>query len=534
MSNMTLVEKYASRREEVEATRIPANLAAALDEAADRFGDQTLAVFFDAGESFTFEGLRTSVREMSAVLAGLGIGPGTKVAVLLQNRPEFPITWLALARLGAVMVPANTSLKTEEIAFLVGDAEATHLVGDVTFLDKLDLEQIGIPEENRVIFGGDPGAERSFETLRSGNLPIPEPAEVGLDDLVSIQYTSGTTGLPKGALLTHRYWLTSAVVMLESFDEPPARILSDTPFFYLDPQFEFLMVMLGGRELFVADRPSLSKFMDRIRDHRIDYCAFWENALTLPISEKDSDHSLRWTSTTGLPGNRQRELEDRFQVVSRELYGMTEVGAALMMPWDDDSKVGSGSCGIPMPFREAKIVNPDGLELGPGEVGELLLRGPGLFLGYNKRPDVNKELITDDGWFHTGDLMKRDEDGCYYFIGRMKDMIRRSHENISAVEVEAALEHHEAVSRAAVVPVPDDFRGEEVKAIVLVDEAAFEAPSPEELISFVADRLAKFKVPRYVEFRDELPMTASGKVAKAALKAEKDPLANVYDRESAA
>lgn len=531
--SQTVIEKYANRKREVEATELPVNLGAALDEAIARFPDRTLADFFDAGESLTFAEFGDRVAEMAGILARQGVTQGTKVAVLLRNRPEFPVTWFAIGRLGAVMVPANTSLKTEEIVYLVGDAGATHLVGDQTFLDDLDLAQIRIPLENQVVFG-DPASAQSFENLAAIDGESPEFPEVDLDALIGIQYTSGTTGLPKGAMLTHRYWLTSAVTMLSLFPEAPKRILSDTPFFYLDPQFEFLMALLSGSTIFVADRPSLSRFIERLRDNEIEYCAFWENALTLPPDERDTDHSVRWASTTGLPGDRHRELEERFGVIARELYGMTEVGAALFMPWDNDSKIGSGSCGIPTPFREAKIIDPDGKELGTDEIGELLIRGPGLFLGYYNRPEVNRELITDDGWFHTGDLMKTDEDNCFYFIGRKKDMIRRSHENISAVEVEAALEHHPAIAEAAVVPVPDDFRGEEVKAIILLDEATDEAPEPDEIIAFAAGNLARFKVPRYIEFRTELPRTASGKIAKARLKSEADPLDGVYDGEALA
>lgn len=527
-----MLEGIIEMRRAIEGRELPPNLGAALDSSVAEFGERNLCNFFDSGEELTFSEFGERVERMAVVLRRLGVERGDHVAVLLPNIPEFPIAWMALAKLGAVMVPVNTRLTSEEVAFTVDDADVTFVVIESSLFADLDSALDGIEEQRTLVIGGSSDSPRSFAALSAGieNVDL-EPVEVGLDDMISIQYTSGTTGLPKGAIQTHRYWLTIAISMIGLFDEPPRRILTDTPFFYMDPQFEFLAAMMSGSEVFVAARPSLSRFIERIRDHRIDYCSFWENALSLPPDERDTEHELRWVSTTGLPGARHAELEERFGVVARDLYGMTEIGMGLFLPWEATAMVGSGSCGVPAPFREIKIVDEEMNELGSGEAGELMVRGEGMFLGYYKRPEANAELLTDDGWFHTGDLMTRDDEGFHYFVGRKKDMIRRSHENISAVEVEAILERMPEVREAAVIAVPDDFRGEEVKALLVPAEGIGQADlSPAEVDRFCRLHLAAFKLPRYIEFRESLPKTASGKIAKGKIRKESgDPVAGSFD-----
>jgi crotonobetaine/carnitine-CoA ligase len=211
---------------------------------------------------------------------------------------------------------------------------------------------------------------------------------------------------------------------------------------------------------------------------------------------------------------------------------MTEIGIGTFVAPEDREGALNGSMGITAPFRETKVVDDDGDDVPVGDVGHLCVRGAGILRGYHNRPEANAELFLEHGWFQTGDLARFDPDGYVYYSGRVKDTIRRSGENIAAAEVEAVVVQVEGVTAAAAVPVPDDYRGEEVKVYVVLDEGrTAEGITPALILDWCGQRLAAFKVPRYVEYIDELPMTASGKVSKRHLKDAKDDLrVGSYDR----
>ncbi len=460
--------------------------------------------------------------------------------MILRNVPAFPICWLAIARLGAVMVPINPSYTVDELRFVIEDVSAQHAIADETFADTLTAA--GLPAEGH-LFTVDAMADTYGPYGADGAAPTAMsdadwPA-VGPDDAVGIHYTSGTTGFPKGCVLTHRSWSVAATVLAGVLPRTPRRVLSDAPYFYLDAPLELAFGLLVGAEQYVAQKVSLSKFTGWLADLDIDYCEVWE-ALGDRVFDPAAEGRLReretplMMSTFGLPGDRQAALQTRLNAVVREMFGMTEVGLATLVPYDDDSLVGSGSCGREAPHRETRIVDPDTLrDVPPDVVGELWVRGPGLMVEYFHRPEVNAECFRPGGWFRTGDLARRDANGNHYIAGRLKDMIRRSHENIAANEVEAALDTHPSVAEEAVIGVPDDLRGEEVKAFVVLspgvpatDETAAE------LLDHAAEHLAPFKVPRYVEFIDELPLTPSGRIAKGILR-ERENSADgptTYDR----
>jgi crotonobetaine/carnitine-CoA ligase len=266
--------------------------------------------------------------------------------------------------------------------------------------------------------------------------------------------------------------------------------------------------------------------MSWIRTYDID--SAWVTVLQLKEDPDpgDRENNLRFAFTADIPGARMAEFEERFGIGARQCYGMTEIGLGTIVPWDDSEMAISGSIGIPGLLRECKLVDDSGADvLGSNCPGELCVRGEGMFSGYYNRPEVNAESFLDGGWFRTGDIARRDEGGRYYFLGRAKDMVRRSSENIAAREVEEALMRIPGVAESAVVPVPDERRGEEVKAyLVLRDGESCETISPQLVAQEVRLSLAAFKVPRYFEYRTELPRTASDKVSKQALLAEKPDL----------
>jgi len=529
------LEEARSLRAAVEALPFPANLGAFIDELADEMGDAVAANFFDGGETITYREMAARTRSLAAGLAGLGIAFGDRVGVMLPNIGAFPLTWLALARLGAIMVPINVRYTPREIAYVLDDSGARMLVTEAALLDEVrDAPELAgfAALANPVVLG----ASRSghswtalAQTDAAGFRPAREPA---LDDLINIQYTSGTTGFPKGCMLSHRYWLTLSRVAAMRANGVVSNVLAAQPFYYMDPQWLLLMAMRLRGTLFVAAKASGTHFLDWIRKYRIEYCIFPQIVLKQPPRPDDATLPLKVASVFGLRKNMHAELEARFDVIARESFGMTEVGSALYTPYGATSMVGSGTCGIPSPFREATIRDEDGNEVPAGEIGELWIRGPGILQGYWNKPEANRDSFREGGWFRTGDLFRKDERGFHYIVGRIKDMIRRSGENIAAREVEAVMLGWPDVLEAAAIGVPDVDRGQEVKACLVlkpgVDAKAFDVAG---FLTHCTAHLAPFKVPRFVELRASLPKTPSEKVAKHVLVAEREDLRQgAYDR----
>ena len=300
----------------------------------------------------------------------------------------------------------------------------------------------------------------------------------------------------------------------------------------MDPQSFVALALNAGAAVYFADRLRASRFMGWVREHDIDFVFLFEAIFKQPPHPDDGRNRLRLACLFGLTPESHAPLESRFATSAREWYGMTEIGAGIYMPMGCTHMVGSGSCGIPSPFREAKVRDPEsGRPVAPGEVGELWVRGPGMMLGYYGKPEANAESFRE-GWFRTGDLFRRDEQGFHYIVGRSKDMIRRSAENIAAREVEAVLRTHPEVREAAVVPVPDEYRGEEVKAYVqLVHGRTREEVPPEALFAHCREHLAPFKVPRYLEYRGGFSYGPADRVEKHRLVAETGDLRrDSYDR----
>ncbi|WP_372624467.1 class I adenylate-forming enzyme family protein [Falsiroseomonas sp.] len=534
-----VLRAHADMRARVEAAPFAPSLGAFLDEAALRHGAAPLWRFIDAPpdlllREITYKGLAEATRRVAAGLARRGVARGDRVGVMLPNIPAFPITWLALARLGAVMIPVNTGYTARELDYVLGDGGASHLVVHEDALRPLlDLlaQRPALDPDRIHVVGRPPAGMRDWRALLDGDADGPPVQPPALDDLVNLQYTSGTTGFPKGCMLTHRYWLTLGRVAAGRGGDVGV-VLAAQPFYYMDPQWLLLMaVHLGGR-LVVAPRPSATRFLDWVRAEGVEYCIFPQIVLKQAETPNDVRTALKRVSVFGLRPDMHAPLERRFGCVARESFGMTEIGSGLTTPPEALEMVGTGTCGLPSPFREASIRDMEGRELGPDEVGELWIRGPGILQGYWNKPEANADAFCEGGWFRTGDLFRRDARGFHYIVGRVKDMIRRSGENIAAREVEAVLLQLDAVHEAAVIPVPDTDRGQEVKACLVLKPGVMPRDLPPEAVfAHCAARLARFKVPRFLEYREGLPKTPSQKIAKHVLIAERADLrAGAVDR----
>ncbi|MCC6664152.1 MAG: AMP-binding protein [Polyangiaceae bacterium] len=518
-----------------ESTPFYATIPELVAHAAARRPELPACVFIEDDETVTRAALDAESSRLANALAAIGVDRGTVVGVMLPNRREYPITWVALAKIGAVMVPINPRYTERELGYALGDSGASFLVIDeehVPLFQSLTNRPAALTDEHVVIRGRPvlPGS-RAWTALSQGGAPSFSPARpVGGDDIINVQYTSGTTGFPKGCLLPQDYWLVMARATIAWMEHPATRMFAQNPFHYMNCQFMLLMALARDATLFIARRPSATRFLPWIKQHGIEWCVFPEIVLRQPELPDDATTQLKEVLLAAVSPTGQREIERRFKVRARELFGMTEIGPGLAMPFDCTDMTGAGSVGIEMLHRRATIRDENGNPVPDGERGELWMAGRGMMHGYFNKPQANANSFRGE-WFRTGDLARRDERGFHYIVGRTKDMIRRSGENIAAREVEVVAMMLPEVIDAAVVPVPDPDRGEEVKLYMVLREGLAPKDLPIERIqAHCRAKLASFKVPRYYAFAEDFPRTASNKIEKGQLKARTPDLrAGAFD-----
>ena len=524
---------------------LPANavldLMTALQRAGARWPDRAALVFDETGESITFSEVASRVDRIAAALAGIGVHRGDRVAIMLPNRAEWPLAWLGTARAGAVTVPLNPGYRTADAEFVLDHARVRAVV-TMRELVPLLLEvraSIGAVFEILCVDGEAGGHTRDLAALIEAHAgDAPPTGDIDADTLANVQYTSGTTGEPKGCMLSNSWFMRFAwrvVVLHDGLDDTDV-ILTSQPFHYVDPQWNLAVALLSGATLVVLDRFHPSTFWNKVRAYRVTwfYClgVMPKLMLNAPPSPLDREHSVKRVVCSAIPPADHADIETRWGVPWYDAFGMTESGLDIAVERvDHDDTAGTGCIGTPMPGREARVVDADDRPVPAGEPGELVLRGVGLMDGYYRNPQATTEAFRN-GWLHTGDVVRRDERGRLYYLTRLKDMIRRSGENIAAAEVEGVIMRHPGVRLAAVLAVEDDLRGEEVMAyVVLCEDMPRDAATVAALSAFCAERLARFKVPRYWKYRDDLPRTPSERIRKEVLRAEGDDLrAGAYDR----
>jgi acyl-CoA synthetase (AMP-forming)/AMP-acid ligase II len=530
------IEDYASEKlmRQLERDGFPQNIDRFLAEQARRHADQPLLVFFEDGVTLTYRELDRRVTRLASSLARLGVGHGTHVGVMVFTTAHYPITWLALARLGAVTVPINNAYTSRELHDILTSAEAEFLVIDRELLGVFErMEASLLPRERVIVAGGEAPPYRQWETLEEeGTEDFVPMCAADQRDLMNIQYTSGTTGLPKGAMLPQLFWFMMAGVNAAQAHYRMRRVLIAQPFYYVDAQWLFLFTMIQGGTAWVARKQSASRFFGWLKEFRINYCNFPEVVSKEPEKPEDADNELMLilAYTHQLPNYRRHER--RYGCLARQGFAMTEIGTGIYVPIEADHMTGTGTVGIPAAFREVMIADESGREVRRGALGEICVRGDGIFTGYYNAPEATAKAFHADGWFRTGDLGRQDRAGWFYFLGRIKDMVKRSGENVSAVEVECVLRGIPAVMEAAVLPVPDERRGEEVKAYLLLREGkSVDDLPPEAVLRHCEANLAQFKIPRYLEYVRAFPRTPSLKIKKSMLiAAKKDLRIGSYDR----
>lgn len=521
-------ESPAALRARLEAAQLPNSIYDLLLQTAASHGDAPAWHFIDSGVRRTWREVLEGVETAAAALASIGIVQGSHVAVMAWNCEEFALTWLALSRLQAVIVPVNAAYTAREIDHVLESSDASYLVIENEFLPRLtELTVQRIADAHLVVIGdeGPAGARRWASLMKDAQGMRAPQVPRDRDNVLNLQYTSGTTGFPKACMLSNDYWLVLAISSAAFFGTPLRRLYVGSSLFYMVGMRILLNAMVGGGCVFIPRKAGAKRFMTDVSRFECDYCALFEMVYKQPPLPSDVQNSLKIATIFAFGPEHHRDFERRFDVRGQEFYGMTEIGGATYVPALELERMsGSASCGIAAPFRELKVVDEQGLTAPAGEPGELWVRGRSMLKGYYRNPEASREAFSE-GWFRTGDVARGDGEGYYYILGRMKDMVRRSGENISAREVEAVLRGMPEIQDAAIVAVPDPYREEEVKAYIqLLPGFDPSIVTPEKIISHCAAHLAAFKLPRYIEYRDAFPLTDSQRVQKKVLRTEKADL----------
>ena len=545
----------------------------------------------------TYQELLEYSLRTAALFRELGVRHGDRVCVVLPNGREFLYVWMGLSRLGAICVPINTAYKQAEIAYILNNAEAKALVSHYTFMETApdaarqcpSLGEVVVVSRERETY---PGWKDFWSLLRETPQLAPQASDlVGPQDISMLVYTSGTTGNPKGVIITHEMYVAAGqgfATWTDAMSED--RFFTCLPYFHANAQYYSTMGSLAvGASLMLADRFSASRFIDQVRESRatvVNYIGMMMPVLLKqPSSDKDQDNSVRiFYGSPAMAPEVVAEFEERFGARVLIGFGLTETCYGTIerlgqphrfYPEQQTSSMEDlgfqsnksdvqgrkGSSGQPRQHPDPRFQNQlrivdDGTPLPAGKAGEITLRNPAVAPGYWRDPERTREALRD-GWLYTGDLGWVDEDGNLYFLDRKKDVIRRRGENISSQEVEDVIKRHPGVLDCAIIAVPSELGEEEVKVYVVPQPyyptketnptcgQAGQEPTPnagsqtvelkpEDVVYWCAQRLANFKVPRYVEFRDDMPRTPSLRVRKDLLRQEReDPTSGCFDMEKA-
>jgi long-chain acyl-CoA synthetase len=491
------------------------NLATIATETAERIPDGIAYKLDDTEVNWQ------AVDEGSARVAGLlkekGFEPGDRVGIMLPNVPYFPIAYYGILRAGGTVVPMNVLLKGREVKFYLEDPGAKLVFA---WHDFAEAAEKGAEEAGAEVIPVKPG---EFEKLLGDAEPEREVADRDGDDTAVILYTSGTTGQPKGAELTHDNMFKNAQASRDLFGiDGDEIVLGALPLFHSFGQTCCMNACaLCGATLTFIPRFDPAKALEIIERDKVTLFAgvpTMYNAMLNGDAREQHDHSsLRICCSGGsaMPGELMRGFEKAFDTMILEGYGLSETSpvASFNHP-DKERKV--GSIGTPIEGVEMKVVDEDGNEVDQGEVGEIAIKGHNVMKGYWNKEDATKEVLDDDGWFRTGDMAKVDEDGYFFIVDRKKELIIRGGYNVYPREIEEVLYEHEGVLEAAVIGVPDDSMGEEVGAAVVLKDG--QDVSADDLKAYVKEEVANYKYPRKIWFVDELPKGPTGKILKREIE----------------
>lgn len=514
----TIIEEYG---EPLYKYR-PNNITELFRNTESKFPDKLAFVY--GNERLTYREFGRRVNNVAGNMSKkFGVKKGDRVAFLLGNGLEYPICFFAVAQIGAVSIPLNTRLAGKEIEHEIMNSGAVILIMDNEFTDRVEsvLPQLDL---KHVFVVDSQGINRSLPfselTGEAGDIVFEDVDE---SNICSIMYTSGTTGTPKGAMLTHKGFVATAMNLANVYGLVTEDItLFCVPFIHVTGMLQFLGAVYSGMTIVIVRSFKTNQAIELVARERVTFMVgvptmYWF-LLVSPEFDRNKFRTVREILYGGAPAP-----VDLIKLLRKEMpnarihngYGLTESHALDTLLPDGDALRKPESIGPPVPLVRVKIVDENDTEVKPNQVGELCLKGPKVIPGYWGNPEASRAAIID-GWLHTGDLARVDEEGYVYIVDRKKDIINRGGEKIYSIEVENVLYSHPAVLEAAVVGVHDKYFGEQVKAVVVLKPG--QIATEEEIKEFCAGKLADYKVPKFIEFRDLLPRNPGGKVIKQLLK----------------
>ena len=468
----------------------------------------------------TFSELNTRANRLANAMTKLGVGLGDRVCILAFNEPEYYEMYFGLGKIGAILVPINYRLAAPEMQFIISDCDPKAMVLGPEYVDIVDSIKKDIPVKDYAVISDEPPEwARSYEAMIS-DVPDAEPEITGGDDdTLTILYTSGTTGRPKGAELTHANFFWSSVNGAATLMGAGDTIMVALPLFHIGALGGVPMYIHRGQKTILLKTLDPQRFLELIQEEKVtafgSVPALLDFLKLVPDFEKYDWGSVKviLVYAAPVPVTLIKEYAES-GIAVRQLYGMTECCTGSVLD-PENALTKAGSCGRPFFHTDIRIVDDQNNDVGPEVKGEILMRGPVVMKGYWNRPEATAEAIVD-GWLHSGDIARVDEDGFYYIMDRKKDMIISGGENIYPAEIEDALLENPKIADVAVIGYPHEKWGEAVKAIAVLKPG--EEMTEEELIEWCKGKVGRYKIPKTVIITDAIPRTPTGKILKTELR----------------
>jgi len=491
-----------------------------LKRSAWKFPNKTAIVFEDKG--ITYDELNRRVNRLANAFSGLGIRKGDKIASMMFNSSQLVEVYFAAAKIGAISVPINYRLVGKEVHYIVDHSDSSILIYDAglrkTIEPLLESKRLNFISVGEKAFSDSADYEKLIESSKESEID----GSVEEKDLRFIMYTSGTTGFPKGAMFTHRnnLWAALSIMITKKYDFNEV-VLFVNPLYHMNSYINVIACIFMGNKMVLMKRFDPVKMVQLIESEKVTMCSvvptICQRLLEISKDYKFNTESWRYCTSTGAPWPFEMKkafMETFPNVVMADAYGATEVFSGTLIQGSEILKK-PNSVGRPYVDTVIKIVDDRGIDLPPGQIGEIIFYGPHVTQGYYNDPKATAESLKE-GWFYSGDLGYFDEEGYLYLLDRKKDMIISGGENIYSLEIENVLLRNEKIMEVAVIGIPDDQWGEVVKAYIVLRPSA--TMDQEEVIRFCQGHLASYKKPRDVEFVESLPKNSLGKILKKDLK----------------
>lgn len=510
---------FRSPYSDVTIPEIP--LTQAVLRRAEELGDKPALIDGQTNRVLTYRQLKDAVGRVAAGLAERGFRKGDVLALFSPNLPEYAVAFHGVATLGGIVTTINPMYTPEEVSYQLGDARAKYLLTVPQLMDKAVEASHGSNVEEVFVFGEAPGAT-SFSVLLQSEAVAPETEINSREDIVALPYSSGTTGVAKGVMLTH-YNMVANLYQLEEHDRTSERdtLLAVLPFFHIYGMNVIMNLgLFNGATIVTMMRFELEQFLKTMQTHKVTR-AHLVPPIILALAKQPvvddydlSNLEIIMSGAAPLGGNLSSACTERLNCVIKQGYGLTETSPVTHMCSEIPAEIKSGSIGQCIPSTECRVVDLEtGAELGHGQEGEIWIRGPQVMKGYLNRPEATAQTVDAEGWLHTGDIGYADEERHFFIVDRAKELIKYKGFQVAPAELEAILLSHPAIADAAVIPFPDEEAGEVPKAFIVLRGEANE----QEIKEYVAERVAPYKKIRQMEFIEQIPKSPSGKILRRVL-----------------